>query len=149
MTALVAAGAGFFAAVLWFDLMFDVQMLGHTRREPADAVALNAAYYRRVTTDAAPMNYLIAIAMFGTLAVVVAEIAGDDVPSATAWASLVVLVPAIAIALLHTVPAATRLGSGRDEPATQAALARSVLRDHLVCFGLVLALLGLQLSDAL
>lgn len=32
MSAFVTAGAGFLLAVLWFDLMFDVQVLG--QREP-------------------------------------------------------------------------------------------------------------------
>ncbi|HEX6116881.1 MAG TPA: hypothetical protein VFY99_07250 [Solirubrobacterales bacterium] len=155
MTALATAGAGFLLAVLWFDLMFDLQILGrdrgdgHARRDPEDAVASIAAYYRRVTTDAAPMNYLVAVAMLVVLAAIVAELAGDEVPAATAWASLALVVPAIAIALLHTVPTATRLGARRDGAARQAALARSILRDHLACFALVAALLAVQLAQAL
>ena len=52
MTAFVTAGAGFLLAVLWFDLMFDVQ----TRRSaanvlPTEVLASISAYYRRVTTD--------------------------------------------------------------------------------------------------
>ncbi len=106
MTAVATAGAGFLLAVLWFDLMFDVQLLGGDRREPDEAVASIAAYYRRVTTGASPMNYLVALAMLVTLAALAAEIGGDEVPAATAWASLALAVPAIAIAVLHTVPAA-------------------------------------------
>ena len=62
MHAFAAAGAGFLLAVLWFDLMFDVQ----TRKHPRDAVlppevlASISAYYRRVTTEAYPMNRLVA-----------------------------------------------------------------------------------------
>ena len=33
MTPFVTAGAGFLLAVLWFDLMFDVQALPHRGRE--------------------------------------------------------------------------------------------------------------------
>ena len=33
MTPFVTAGAGFLLAVLWFDLMFDVQALFHRGRE--------------------------------------------------------------------------------------------------------------------
>ena len=50
-------GLGFLLAVLWFDLMFDVQVVGH--REPLLPVAVLdsiGAYYRRVTTNARPMN---------------------------------------------------------------------------------------------
>jgi len=149
VTALAAAGAGFLAAVLWFDLMFDVQLLGRRRRDEAGAVALSAAYYRRVTTDAAPMNYLVAAVMFVTLAALGAEVAGDEVPAATAWASLALVLPAIAVALLHTVPAAVRLGTGDDGPAERASLARAILRDHLLCLVLVSALIALQLAAAL
>jgi hypothetical protein len=53
MNALAASGAGFLLAVLWFDLMFDVQ----TRKSaanvlPSDVLASISAYYRRVTTEA-------------------------------------------------------------------------------------------------
>ena len=54
MSAFVTAGAGFLLAVLWFDLMFDVQVLGGARdRElPEEMLASVAGYYRRVTTAA-------------------------------------------------------------------------------------------------
>ena len=39
MTAVAAAGAGFLLAVLWFDLMFDVQVRGHDGAElPEDVL---------------------------------------------------------------------------------------------------------------
>ena len=73
MTPFIAAGAGFLLAVLWFDLMFDVQALRHRGREvPEDAVASIAAYYRRVTTTARPMNRLAAV-MLATLGSVVPD----------------------------------------------------------------------------
>ena len=64
-----ALGIGFLLAVLWFDLMFDVQVLGHHDTElPTDVRDSIAAYYRRVTTTAArPMNRLVAAAMLVTL----------------------------------------------------------------------------------
>src|SRR5262249_18886028 len=57
---LLAACGGFLLAVLWMDLMFDLQMLGAA---PEAAVASIAAYYRRVTTDARPMNQPIGLAL--------------------------------------------------------------------------------------
>jgi hypothetical protein len=57
----VAAGAGFLLAVLWFDLMFDVQVLGQGGPVLAEErLSSIAAYYARVTTAARPMNRLIA-----------------------------------------------------------------------------------------
>ena len=64
MTQFVAAGAGFLLAVLWFDLMFDVQVLRVRPDEiPEPVLASIAAYYRRVTTAARPMNRLVAAAI--------------------------------------------------------------------------------------
>ena len=61
MNTFVAAGAGFLLAVLWFDLMFDTQTDKHSGDVlPSDVLASISAYYRRVTTDAYPMNRLIA-----------------------------------------------------------------------------------------
>ena len=54
---LLAACGGFLLAVLWMDLMFDVQVLRHRRdaQLPEPVLASIAAYYGRVTTRARPM----------------------------------------------------------------------------------------------
>ena len=112
MPALASAAAGFLLAVLWFDLMFDTQALRHRDRElPEPALASISAYYRRVLVDASPMGHLVALAMLTTTAALIAGLAGDDVPTATAIASLAVALPAFAIAGLHTVPTAKRLAA--------------------------------------
>ena len=59
MSAFITAGAGFLLAVLWFDLMFDVQVRGSRGTVPEDALASIAAYYARVTTAARAMSRLI------------------------------------------------------------------------------------------
>src|SRR5258708_7036511 len=72
--AIAGSGAGFLLAVLWFDLMFDVQARGHTASDvPADVRASIAAYYARVTTAARPMNRLVPLVMVTTIAAQVAE----------------------------------------------------------------------------
>ena len=69
MEAIVFGGAGFLLAVLWFDLMFDVQVRGHNGGVlPDEVLASISSYYRRVTTDAAPMNRVVAVGMIVTLA---------------------------------------------------------------------------------
>ena len=94
MNAFVAAGAGFLLAVLWFDLMFDIQVVWRreagegARAAPAarggllpEAVLRSiAAYYARVTTAARPMNRLVAAVMLATLAAIVVEITGGEGP---------------------------------------------------------------------
>jgi hypothetical protein len=147
VSAFVTAGAGFLLAVLWFDLMFDVQV---RRRPPGDlpddVLASISAYYARVTTAARPMNRLIAAVMVATIAAIVAEIAGGHDPRWVGWASLACAGVAILLAGVRTVPNAVRLGSGTGEPAMRSRLARSIYRDHLLCLAAIVALLALQLA---
>ncbi|HEX4483238.1 MAG TPA: hypothetical protein VH081_05580 [Solirubrobacteraceae bacterium] len=150
MSAFVTAGGGFLLAVLWFDLMFDAQTLGR-REQEIDERRLSsiAGYYARVTTAARPMNRLIAAVMLATLAAIVAEIAdGDGVSSAAAWVSLALAAAPIALVAARTVPAAVRLGARTDTPQRQSALARSIFREHVFCFGSITALLVVQLASS-
>ena len=149
MTPFITAGAGFLLAVLWFDLMFDVQIARHPGpRVPEDVVASIAGYYRRVTTTARPMNRLVAAVMVATLGTIIAQIARGDRPHWVGWVSLPLAAAPILLAGLHTVPSAVRLGRRRDSSAEQVELARSIWRDHLMCAGGILALLVIQLSSA-
>jgi len=149
MTAFVTAGGGFLLAVLWFDLMFDVQARGHDGLElPESSLASIAAYYARVTTAARPMNRLIATVMLATIAAIVAEIADGEVPAGAAWVSLALTVAPVALVAARTVPNAVRLGTRRDTLVRQSALARSLLREHLFCLASIAALIVLQLAAA-
>jgi hypothetical protein len=130
MRPVVTAGAGFLVAVIWFDLMFDVQVLRHRRGPvPETVLASIAGYYRRVTTDARPMNRLVAAAMVVTFVAPVVELAGD-----VGWACA------------RTVQHAVRLGARADPPDVQATLARSICADHLYCLGAMAMVLVLQLA---
>jgi hypothetical protein len=148
MSAFVTAGGGFLLAVLWFDLMFDVQVLGqHDRELPEQRLSSIAAYYARVTTAARPMNRLIAAVMLGTLAAIVVEIVdGRGIPSAAAWVSLALAAAPIVLVAARTVPSAVRLGTRIDTADRQSALARSICSEHLFCFASIAALIALQLS---
>jgi hypothetical protein len=149
VTPFVTAGAGFLVAVLWFDLMFDVQVLAHRDGDlPAVVLASIAGYYGRVTTAARPMNRLIAAVMVGTLGALVAQLAVGDAPVAVSLGSLVLAIVPIGLAAAHTVPSAVRLGREADTPTAQSQLARSICRDHLYCIASIAALLGLQLAAA-
>jgi hypothetical protein len=147
MRALAAAGAGFLLAVLWFDLMFDVQARGRAEvNEPARRSIV--AYYARVTTAARPMNRLIALTMLVTIGALAAELARAELPAWRAGLSLALTVAAVGLAALRTVPNAVRLGRGQEGAAQQSHLARSILRDHLLCVALIVAVLALQLLPA-
>jgi hypothetical protein len=147
--AYATAGAGFLLAVLWFDLMFDVQMLAHPDGEaPERVLGSISAYYARVTTAARPMNRLVAAAMLATLAAVAVELADDDYASWVRWGSLALVLAPVLLAGARTVPSAVRLGTRSDTPARQTQLARTLLREHLFCFCAVAALIAVQLAAA-
>jgi hypothetical protein len=147
MNAFVTAGAGFLLAVLWFDLMFDVQVARLPAGElPPETLASIAAYYARVTTAARPMNRLIAAAMLATLAAIVVELANGLGHAWVPWVSLPLALAPILLAGVRTVPSAVRLGTRRDSIARQSGLARAILREHVFCFASIAALIAVQLA---
>ena len=141
---ILAACGGFLLAVLWMDLMFDVQVRGNSGDLPEPVLASIAGYYRRVTTDAWPMGAAIASAM----ALAVGSAAWQLVrrPSWTHAAVLLLVCLPVALAGRRVVPNAARLGQRIDSLAEQSRLARAVCRDHLACLAMVLAVVALQLS---
>lgn len=150
-SALLVAGGGFLLAVLWMDLMFDVQVLGHGRRGdelPEPVLASIAAYYRRVTTTARPMGHGVGAVMVALLVALVVQVAAGRAPRWVALTSLPLAGGPILLAFARVLPNAMRLGAGCDPPARQSALARSICRDHLLCFGGILAFVVLQLWGA-
>jgi hypothetical protein len=147
MTAAICAGTGFLLAVLWFDLMFDVQVRPHRDGEvPEPVLASIAGYYARVTTNARPMNRLVAAAMVTTATLLVVRTFAGDLPGWISAISLVLALTPIALAGARTVPNAVRLGTRRDDSAVQGDLARTVLRDHLLCFASMATLLAVQIA---
>jgi hypothetical protein len=145
MEAFVVAPAGFLLAVLWFDLMFDTQVRG--AHPAAGAVPSISAYYRRVTTDARPMNFVVSGAMLATTVAIVVEIVTTD-PVWLGWISLLLALAPMSLAARRTVPDAVRLGQAVDPPADQLRRARSILRDHSWCIVSIAVLIGLQLVHA-
>jgi hypothetical protein len=125
--------------------MFDVQARGRDAGDvPEEALASVAAYYARVTTRARPMNRLVALTMLATLAAVVVQIARGG--GWVSWASLALVLVGVGLAGARVVPNAVRLGTRRDSTEVQSALARSILRDHVVCFAAIAGVLVLQLA---
>jgi hypothetical protein len=146
MRTFAATGAGFLLAVLWFDLMFDVQSRKHAGDPlPKEVLASISAYYRRVTTDAYPMNRLVAVVMLLTLVAIVAELVEGVHPWWIGWVSLALAGSGAIPTLTRTVPNARRLGRAQDTPEVQSTLARAICRDHLFSFGRTFLVLALQL----
>lgn len=146
MHTFAAAGAGFLLAVLWFDLMFDMQTRGHAGNVlPPEVLASISAYYRRVTTDAYPMNRLVALVMLLTLAAISVQIVQVDNPWWVGWGSIALAGSGFVPTMTRTVPNARRLGSGKDMAEEQSRLARAICRDHMFSFARMFLVLLLQL----
>jgi|SRR6185437_5950073 len=147
MQIVAAAGAGFLLAVLWFDLMFDVQVRGRPVAVlPENVLASISAYYRRVTTEASPMNRLVPLAMLATVGAIVGEIVRARHTPWLSWGALALLSPVLANTFWRTVPNAVRLGTARDDAERRSSLARAIYRDHAVAFAAMCAVLALQLA---
>jgi hypothetical protein len=144
---MICAGAGFLLAVLWMDLMFDVQVLATpdgSSPVPEAVLASIAGYYRRVTTDAAPMGRLIGIVMAATLLMTGVQALRSRAPI---WLRvlppLLILVPLVLVTT-RVFPNAVLLGARSVSNEEQSLIARAVLADHLFCLACIVLLLLLQ-----
>lgn len=151
MASLLMACGGFLFAVLWMDLIFDVQVLPYrkvTTELPEAVLASIAAYYHRATTTSRPMSRLIALVMLTLLGTLVVQAARGHFPGWLLVTSAALAGIPVMLAMTHTVPDAMRLGHRADSPAEQTRLARSVCRDHLLCAGCMLAFLIVWVADS-
>jgi hypothetical protein len=134
--------------VLWFDLMFDVQVRRHRGVSPLpeETLASIAGYYRRVTTDASPMGRAVALVMVVGLVALVVQLVRGTPGRAVTLASLVLYAAPVGLAAARVFPNARRLGARGDPPAVQSALARGICRDHLACLASIATFLAVQLA---
>jgi hypothetical protein len=143
--ALVGSG-GFLCAVLWFDLMFDVQAVGLPGAIlPEEVLASIAAYYHRVTTAAHPMGNLVGLVMIFTVVGVALQLRDRTVPRSVRYGALIASSLPVALAILWIVPDAVRLGLRADSIEVQSRLAHSILRGHIVCLASILAFCAIQI----
>jgi hypothetical protein len=150
MERVLAAGGGFLLAVLWFDLMFDVQVLPYGGSEaplPEEVLASIAAYYRRVTIDAG-MSPLVGAVMFAAVGGTLWQSLRGRGPAWLRAVTLALVVVPVGVAMLQIFPDAARLAERADSPAVQSALARSICHAHLVCFACIALFVGVQLLPA-
>ena len=148
MSLIAAACAGFLIAVVWMDLIFDVQVLRHRGVEelPEPVLASIAGYYHRATTTSRPMSFLIASVMAILLgALGFAWLHRDDPIWLLGVASVLAAGP-ILLAMARTFPNAVRLGKRSDGVAGQSRLARAICGDHLLCLASMSAFLVLWIG---
>jgi hypothetical protein len=137
MSPFLAACGGFLLAVLWMDLIFDVQVLAYESKLtplPEKVLASIASYYRRVTKEADPMRQVVGLililALGGSLYQAVRS-------SASPWLRMLPLLlcgSAIGLTVFRIFPNAARLGARVDPVESQSELARSIFRGHVFCF---------------
>jgi hypothetical protein len=135
-----AAGGGFLLGVLWMDLLFDVQALGGPARLPEPVLASIAGYYRRVTTEAAPLHLLVGTMMTVTVGASLWALR-DPGARGRALLALVLVAAPVGLAAVRVFPNAVRLGVRTDPAEVQSALARAICRDHLLCLASIAAFL--------
>lgn len=151
MAPILTACSAFLFAVLWMDLIFDIQVLRHRgsgEELPEPVLASIAGYYHRATTTSRPMSRLIIVVMGILLGAFVFQAARGHDPGWLLVASAGLAGFPTLLALTHTVPNAVRLGSRLDDVAEQSRLARSVCQDHFICAACTLVFVVLWVVQA-
>lgn len=148
MDTFLAAGGGFLVAVIWMDLMFDMLALRLPAggELPESSLSQIAGYYRRVTTTASPMNYLISAVMAGIVGILLYQMIGRPASRPVAVASLALCGVPISLALLRVFPDAIRLGARTDSVCEQSRLAQGICRAHLLCLAAMLVFLAVRFA---
>ncbi|MDT5094061.1 MAG: hypothetical protein QOH60_3424 [Mycobacterium sp.] len=149
-TLLQTVCSGFLLAVLWMDLIFDSQVVGHRHVTalPEPVLGAIAGYYRRATTTSRPMSFLISVVMVTLLGALAFRAASGQDPAWLLAAFFALAGAPILLALARTVRNAVRLGTREDTPEDQSRLARMVFTDHVACFGLMLGFVVLLISTS-
>jgi hypothetical protein len=147
---IMTACSGFLLAVLWMDVMFDVQVLPHRHAPelPEATIASISGYYHRVTTTSRPMSHLVAGVMAILLITLGLRAAGGQDPLWLVVVSVPLAVVPILLALVRTVPNAVRLGRRAGSVDEQTRRARAICGEHLFCIGCLVLFLGLRLGYA-
>lgn len=142
----VAAGAALLFAVVWWDMVFDSQVLKHPAGKlPPEALATISSYYRRCTIDGAPTMYLPLVVMVLVLAAIVWELRTAAIAPWVGWASLALAVVAVIDVAFIAVPRAQRIGRAGEPPEVLSGLARTVFKLHAVAAACWIVVIVLQL----
>lgn len=143
---LITLGGGFLLAVLWFDLMFDVQVWPHWGSEtlPEDVLASIAGYYQRVTTAASPMNLLVGGVMFLTIGAVIWNLLRGPQALWKRVGTLILVSVPVGAAQMVIFPGAQQLAARTDSLAVQTNLANAIFTAHVACFVAISLMLLLQ-----
>jgi hypothetical protein len=131
----LAAGGAFLVAVVWIDLMFDVQAFGSVTGAPLPepVLASIANYYRRITTGASLMHPLIGLTMLAVVIGAARNLRPGPELAVRRFAFACCAAP-ISLAGLRVFPNAQQLGRRLDSLDVQSGLARTIAVDHVLCW---------------
>ncbi len=144
---IILCGAGFLLSVLWFDLKFDLLAFDAWRNNAAPApenLASIKQYYQQALSSEQAGFPLIITMMGITVVGLVLQLFSQVPPLWVKVSSLVLGVVPIGLAGVRVVPMANELVSTDATYEVQAVMAMNILVDHLVCFGCVGGLIGVQ-----
>lgn len=144
MHGIVAAGAAILFAIVWWDMIFDSQVLNHPTGDlPPDVLATTSSYYRRCTVEGRPMMYLPVVVMLLTLASIVCELLRHIGPAWVGWTSLALAAGGTVSVAFIAVPRAQRIARAQESPEVLSDLARFVFKLHAlaaICWIVVIVL---------
>ncbi len=138
---------GFFIAVVYMDLVFDVSALPYRKtgsnlpREVLDPIV---TYYRYITKN----PWLLVFCLLVAATSIVVQIVFHQVPPGVGYSSAVMIGSIILLAMVRVIPAAQRLASGKDTDAKQTRLVHGLFPSHIYILIVVLTLAYIQFHAA-
>ena len=140
----------FLCAVLWFDLMFDVQVFPYLKKKlPKSALDSICEYYKRVTIDASPMGKFVGIVMlFVVVSHILEFLENEGICFYLSILSFCCSFYGMLLASIRTLPYAMRLGRGKEDVEVLNTLAFQVFYDHAssLCFMCIAVIIQLYIA---
>jgi len=138
---------GFFIAVLYTDLVYDISALPYRKSKscpPREVMEPIVMYYGYITKRPTLLVFCLLIAAMS----ITCQIMFHQVTPAVGYVSAAMIGSVMLLGMLRVIPAAQRLASRKDVEEVQARLLRSLLPSHIIILILVLSLALLQFNAA-
>ncbi len=136
---------GFFIAVLYMDLVFDISALPYRNSKsslPKEILEPIVMYYAYITKN----PYLLVFCLLTAAGSIAAQIVFHQVKPAVGYASAVLIGSIMMLGMVKVIPAAQRLASRKDDAEKQSKIVRGLFPSHVVILILTLSLALLQFS---
>lgn len=138
---------GFFIAIAYTDLVFDISALpyrGSKANLPGHILDPIVTYYRYITKN----PWLLVFCMLTATICVIAQIWFHQVPKGVGYASISMIGVVLLFTSLQVIPAAQRIASRKDAEEKLTRLVHSLFPSHIIIMILILSLALLQFNAA-